>query len=389
MKSFINKFKFNMNMSQKILKNKKKTILIILLFLIIGGIFFSYGFLSYHYKIIPYNFISKIHTTLIQYTTEEPPIQSVNELITIDNEKDILNKRNELIKYIWKNEEIPNFKMPEIIKNVSDERYSSLQNLKQIDKLTIEMEHKISSIMYHFQSSNPNNKLIIYHQGHRGDFIQGKEVIQEFLDNGYDVIAISMPLLGLNNQPEIELERFGKVKLTKHDHFKFIDNNNFSSIKFFIEPVIVALNYAEESGVDDIYMTGISGGGWTTVLSAAIDERISKSYPVAGSYPIYIRFSHDRDWGDYEQIEPNLYRIANYLELYIMASYGEKRKHTQILNLYDSCCFAGEGYLTYKDIIYQKIENLEKGNFEIFIDQSHSEHKISKKVLKFIMNDLK
>ena len=45
----------------------------------------------------------------------------------------------------------------------------------------------------------------------------------------------------------------------------------------------------ENFDFDSYYMMGISGGGWTTVLYSAIDDRISQSYSVAGTYPIFMR----------------------------------------------------------------------------------------------------
>ena len=36
-------------------------------------------------------------------------------------------------------------------------------------------------------------------------------------------------------------------------------------------------------------MAGLSGGGWTTTLYAAIDPSIRYSFPVAGTIPLYLR----------------------------------------------------------------------------------------------------
>ena len=97
----------------------------------------------------------------------------------------------------------------------------------------------------------------------------------------------------------------------------------------------MSLNYVDTTfNFDSYYMVGISGGGWTTTLYSAIDPRITQSYSIAGSLPLYLRSSPE-DIGDYEQIVPSLYRIANYLDLYILDSYGENRKHVQIFNKYD------------------------------------------------------
>jgi hypothetical protein len=70
-------------------------------------------------------------------------------------------------------------------------------------------------------------------------------------------------------------------------------------------------------------MLGISGGGWTTVLFSAIDDKISQNYSVVGSFPMFMR-SDAKNIGDYEQMIPELYSIVNYLELYIMGSFSNE-----------------------------------------------------------------
>ena len=75
-----------------------------------------------------------------------------------------------------------------------------------------------------------NNELILYHQGHRGDFFEGKNTIQFFLDNNYSVLAFSMPLLGMNNNPMIDLDRFGKIKFRTVTHItEFIKNPKYQN----------------------------------------------------------------------------------------------------------------------------------------------------------------
>src|ERR1041385_7687309 len=84
-------------------------------------------------------------------------------------------------------------------------------------------------------------------------------------------------------------------------------------------------------------MVGLSGGGWTTTLYAAIDPRIRKSFPVAGSIPLYLYSDHYQT--DAEQSRPELYSLAGYPDLYVLGSSGIGRKQVQILNHSDSCCF--------------------------------------------------
>ena len=85
-------------------------------------------------------------------------------------------------------------------------------------------------------------------------------------------------------------------------------------------------------------MVGLSGGGWTTNLISALDDRIKYSFNVAGSIPLYYR--ERGSIGDIEQYLPQLYRdIAGYPDLYILGAFGKGRKQVQILNRQDDCCF--------------------------------------------------
>ena len=149
------------------------------------------------------------------------------------------------------------------------------------------------------------------------------------------------------------------------------------------------LNHLESNvNYSSVSMVGISGGGWTTTLAAAVDTRIEKSFPVAGSYPLYLRSNSPRDWGDYEQNVPQLYKTVNYLELYILGSYGENRKQLQVINQFDPCCFAGTKWQTYKDIVRALTHELGAGEYDLFLDDSHRAHIISPLAMKRILAEL-
>ena len=300
----------------------------------------------------------------------------VPRLITLTSESELLARRAELIRYIWGIGGLPRQPPTLITENITDSDFSSLDNLKRIDQITIAMAHGVNSIVYLFHPERDNHKLMIYHQGHRGGFLLGKETIAYFLGKGYSVAAFAMPLLGMNNQPVVELPRFGKLRLHTHDHLRYLDTATFSSLRFFLEPVAMLLNYVEqEHNFQSVSMTGVSGGGWTTTLCAAVDPRIIHSYPVAGTLPVYL--SSEVEIGDYEEALPDFYRIANYPELYILSSYGEGRHQVQILNYSDSCCFGGVGYLTYEPVVIQALAALGPGSFEVYLDTTHHDHAIS------------
>jgi len=355
---------------------------------------FIYGVFVGTYKIFPYDELNSVKSITLNEKTipdQQNTIyeNNVNELIQIKDNNDISKLRNNLTNFIWKNNGFPDSKLPASVNlDISNSLYDDFSNLKRIDQLNIEMEYGVNSISYLFIPESSNDKLIIYHQGHGGDFYKGKDTIQYFLEQNYSVLAFSMPLLGMNEQPVVDLPNIGKFKLDKHTHFRFLDTNDFSPIKFFMEPIAVSLNYLDENyNFSSYHMVGLSGGGWTITVYSAIDDRISQTYSIAGSVPIYLR-TIPLNFGDYEQWHPELYQIANYLDLYIMNSYGENRKFIQIFNKYDSCCFSGEFYKTYETEVKDTLSKLDGGHFDIFLDDTHKTHKISDHALEIIIQSM-
>ena len=365
----------------------------LLTFLVISFVsVFFFGTYVGLYKIFPYEFLDSSKDILFEQKTIEKnqfaEQSSIDSLIRIYDKSDIDKKRNFLTEFFWDVGSLQRVKdksqLPEVESGISDSNYKDFQNLKRIDRLTVEMEYGINSISYLFLPEQSNEKLILYHQGHGGDFLLGKDTIQFFLDRNFTVLAMSMPLLGMNNQPVVEIDGLGEMKLISHNQFRLFEANNFNPMKLFLDPIQINLNFLnKEYNFERYSMLGLSGGGWTTVVYSAIDDIISDSFSVAGSMPFYLRVD-GRDMGDYEQTNIELYQNVNYLELYILSAYGDGRKHVQIFNKDDPCCFSGNGYETYEFIIKDKISQLGKGNFQILIDDTHNEHKISDHTLKFV-----
>ncbi|MBF0450430.1 MAG: hypothetical protein HQK75_06990 [Candidatus Magnetomorum sp.] len=327
-----------------------------------------------------------VYQTIIQSFL--PKTTDVDALMDIHSPQDIQTKRHELINKIWGQSSLPSTIPYSIEKDILDTRYQSIKEIKTIHRLTVRMDYGLNSIVYIFMPHHPTSTIVMYHQGHEGDFISGQKIIQRLLMEGYAVAGFSMPLLGMNNQPIVYLNRFGKFRLTDHDHFKMLLPEKGHPVQYFLTPVIEVINTAEVLGFTNIAMLGISGGGWTSTLIAALDPRILRSYPVAGTLPIYLRSDNPTNWGDYEQTIPEIYRIANYLELYIMGAFGFNRKQMQILNAHDPCCFNGTTYQTYYQPLKTRVQHLQKGTFEIFSDNTNLTHSISPLAIDLIVNDL-
>lgn len=358
-----------------------------------GG--FLYGLYVGNYKVFPFQVIEKIYLRVKSNKSDKrttmPNIYETNvkSLIRINNEEDIRVKRKAIINYLWGENGFPHNKMPNSVEDeIIDQRYNDVKNLKRINKLTISMEYNMAAVVYFFEAEKKNNKLIIYHEGHHGDFINEKNTIRFFVEKGYCMLGISMPLLGMNSQPTVEFSEFGKIKLQFHNQLHLLDTTNFHPLKYYFEPVAVSLNYADSQfKFSHHYMIGLSGGGWTTVVYPAIDERISHGYSVAGANPIFLRLDNT-DYFDYEHTVPEFYRIANYEELYVMSSYGKGRKLVQIFNKYDTCCFANDFYKIYENDIKNKLSDLGEGQFENYLDDTYKGHKISDYALKIINSSL-
>jgi len=362
-------------------------------YIAVAAIGMFYGIMVHRSQLPPYHFVQSLYKTFASKEYIETPKEymetDVVKLISIKEPEDVSRLRGRLIARLFGQHELPSTLPSGVVNDFTDTRYDDVSSLSRINKLNILMEHGLESHVYHFIPKTPNNKAILYHQGHDGDFYNSKEQIREFLDSGYSVVGFCMPLLGLNNQPTVQLPRQGKLKLTTHDHMKLLSPVNGHPVKYFIEPVVIVLNYLEKNyDYSSLSMVGISGGGWTTTLASAIDSRIDKSFPVAGSYPIYLRSNSQRDWGDYEQIAPKIYNTVNYLELYILGSVGANRKQLQIINQYDSCCFAGTKWETYKDIVRERVHEFGAGEYDLFMDTTHREHLVSEAAMRRILDEL-
>jgi cephalosporin-C deacetylase-like acetyl esterase len=367
--------------------------------IVLIGIVFIFGLTVGVYKVFPYEILD----SSLDAIKEEAPTENnqfitqsdLNTLVRIDGKSDIEKKRNDLTKFFWSVGSLQHSdhitfrpQLPEVESDISDFRYNNFQNLKQIDKLTIEMEYGINSVSYLLLPEESNEKLILYHHGHDGDFLLGKDTIQFFLERNFTVLAMTMPLVGMNNQPTVEIDGIGEMKLISHDQLRFLEKNSFNPMKLFIHPIQVSLNFLEKEYDFKRYsIIGLSGGGWTGIVYSAIDDRISDSFSVASSMPFYLRVD-ERDIGDYEQTNIDLYKISNYLELYVLAAYGDDRKHIQIFNKDDPCCYSGNGYESYEFFIKDKLVKLGKGSFQILIDDTHNEHKISDTMLEYIRTNI-
>jgi dienelactone hydrolase len=230
-----------------------------------------------------------------------------------------------------------------------------------------------------------NGQLIIYHTGHAGEQDSDTRAINAYLNAGYAVAVFDMPFLGRNKPVWVDLPRLGQTLITSHDQMPFLAPiTDGSPIRYFIEPVITFLDRIEGQ-YERIIMTGVSGGGWTTTLVAALDTRIDASYPVAGNLPMTLVFTRADAFGDWEQHLPDLYAIAGYEDLYVLGAQG--REQVQFFNQYDPCCFAGDHRQFYEAQVAAAVHQV-GGRFEIYLDTENREHSLSASAQRWLLDHL-
>jgi hypothetical protein len=319
------------------------------------------------------------------------PDARIASLISPRSEVEVRQLRAKLIDHVWGSRRIPSEAMPEEVLDITDARWMEMRNLKAIREGRISLSNALTSYFYHFVPERGLNRLMVFHQGHAGDFIASIDFIRGFVEQGFDVIALAMPLLWRNRVAGnfVETEKFGPILVPPdlpnatdfHKYVNILSSEEVTAERIFLEPPVVALNYAlSRQDFDFVGMAGLSGGGWTTTLVAAVDPRIQSSFQIAGSLPFYLRAVRPaRDMGDFEQYGLPLYRIANYLELYLLAAAGNGRVHVQILNEHDPCCFDQPLAARYAGVLAGVMEQEEiPGAFEFILDDTHESHGVSR-----------
>jgi hypothetical protein len=323
-----------------------------------------------------------------------------DRLITVHSGRDIAEKRRLLIQYLWGREGFPTRRLPDVVLTNVTSPVQQLTHLARVDEFRIEMAPGLQGLAYHFISQQPNRELVVLHHGHActldddpapTDVGYGMQrTIHALLREGYGVLGVFMPHM-----------RPGDCT-GGHDAMFQITTSG-SPIKFFLEPTAISLNELKTRSrvgrfpkYRAFHMAGLSGGGWTTTVYAAIDPTIRCSFPVAGTIPLYLRTGGSI--GDREQFEASLYRIAGYPDLYILGADGPGRRQVQILVRRDDCCFgqaqhseksAGLPYVEamreYEGRVAAALREIRRGLFRLEIDDTAPSHMISHHAINEVM----
>jgi hypothetical protein len=301
-------------------------------------------------------------------------------------------KRAEIVRYIWGAAGFPRA-LPAATESNAASPVKNLQHAASVETFTIRMEADQENTTHHFVPKRKNGKLVVLQHGHACTFDDAGDprgagmahTIDSLLGAGYAVLAAYMPHM-----------RPGDCRTVPHAQMFHLDVRDGSGLKFFLEPVAISLN-ALKPRYKEIHMAGLSGGGWTTTLYAAIDPTIRYSFPVAGTMPLYLRTGGSV--GDKEQFIEDFYRIAGYPDLYLLGAHGAGRKQVQILNRRDNCCFGETQHdeklfgIAYAPAIRAYEKQVQEalgtaGRFRVEIDETAPHHMISPEAVRVMLREL-
>lgn len=142
----------------------------------------------------------------------------------------------------------------------------------------------------------------------------------------------------------VEWFGMGQLRGPGFDHYKInqLDLCGTSGVALHYESLRRALDLLlshEHADPERVAVTGLSGGGWQTIVISALDERVTLANPVAGYSSYITRTEHLSDLGDSEQTPVDLASVVDYTHLTAMRA---PRPTLLTYNSKDSCCFKSD-----------------------------------------------
>ncbi len=141
----------------------------------------------------------------------------------------------------------------------------------------------------------------------------------------------------------LNLEWFGFGELAQpengHDFAAHLDLVGVNAIGLFYLAMRRGLDYLYNHPHVDrnrLGVTGLSGGGWQTIVLSALDERVTVSVPVAGYGSLRSNIWHPQDTSEIEEDATDFRDGQDYTTLTAMRA---PRPTLLIYNAEDDCCF--------------------------------------------------
>ncbi|UUN30698.1 hypothetical protein [Streptomyces sp. FIT100] len=342
--------------------------------------------------------VAAAHSIAYKALPQEAVGVDAETLMTVHTEDDVARLRTALVAEVWKSADgrLPSA-LPEVELGVTAPELPAFSGVRRIDRLTVRLPYGLSSIVFLLLPHRTGHgRFAFYHNGHGEEPSTMQRTAQALLDAGYGVLLFAMPLFHWNpKELQDPLDPSRRITVGSHNELAPWETPSFSTLRFFLEPPAVAMNHVRRTyRPSSVQMIGLSGGGWAATVYPALDPRVTRSYPTAGSLPFYLRSAPPKpspttgDWEQRKDRHPVFYGMTDYLDLYALASVGAHRGQMQILNRFDECCFNGVGHRSYEAVVRQRVGVMGNGHWELLEDATHGDHTVSPFALSVILWDL-
>lgn len=159
---------------------------------------------------------------------------------------------------------------------------------------------------------------------------------------------------------------YGELKAKGNDHqlLRLLDLAGVNGLGLFYLEMRRGLDYLYSDPEVDrsrIGVTGLSGGGWQTILLSSLDKRVDAAVPVAGFSSLTTAIEHPGYAGDAEQNASDFRLVADYAWLAAMRA---PRPTLLMYNDMDDCCFRA-------DVVKQGVYLDIKPFFDLFGDANN------------------
>jgi dienelactone hydrolase len=220
----------------------------------------------------------------------------------------------------------------------------------RIHKMRYEIVPGFQCIALLYEPDNLRGKVpaVLNVHGHEYTFGQTAEYLQKRSSTmaKHGILTLSLDWPGT-----------GQLNVPGNDHWfgAHLDLSGTSELGLFYLAMRKGLDYLYQHPNTDrarIGMTGLSGGGWQTIVLSALDERVRVAIPVAGFSSVGTRVEaiDYGDIGDFEQSTTDLFVGRDFTHFTAMLA---PRPSLLIYNAEDDCCFRA-GMV--KPLVYDAIQ---------------------------------
>ena len=316
----------------------------IALMIVIAGGAFGYGFAVRHLRVPPYDQLRELFRMYDEKAQPKLPEFTLNTdgiaASLADLSGDIEASRQQLISRVI----LPAERITVARQTIDADH----------DEITTEF-YGIRTKSLLTRAARQRSCLRIYVEGHDGDpfqMVHHNRLLDASVNEGCDMLSMSMLGLGFNDGPaEFPSGRYqGQTSRLDwreaHRHGSFIVYHDtelpqYDFLALFLSPHYYTIRSLLDD-YSDVSVMGISGGGWYTVMMAALIPEVDYSIVYAGSLPDVYRTS-EAFFGDYEEFASSVYSEFDYWRLYQLASHRDAsmgdRVQYFVFNDFDECCF--------------------------------------------------